>query len=732
MMHRREFVALAATGAGGLVLATCVGRRAGRPDGSSAWQAGAFLRIGRDGGVTVTVARAEMGQGSRTALAMLVAEELDADWRRITVEQGDLDARYGDQFAGGSAVVRTSWIPLRKAGAAARAMLVAAAAGRWGVPAAECTTEAGEVRHGVKGRLVYGELVDSARALPVPADPPLKQPAGFRVIGTERPSLDHPAIVTGAIPFGIDVRVPGLRFASIERSPVFGGRVRRVDDARARGMPGVRAVVVIDADAVPFFGDNNPRMANGVAVIADSTWTAMQARRALVVEWDERGGAREGTAAMRATAMALASQPDRWSTTRGAEPAAALAAAARRLEAVYETPLLAHAPMEPMNCTALVRNGRCEVWAPCQNPDYVGVAARVITGFGRDRVTVHVTRMGGAFGRRFYADYAGEAVYLAKALGEPVQVVWAREDDFRHDFLRPAGYHLLRAGLDRAGRVTAWEHRLFNASRSDFLDAPPPDGRRRNPGELSADDYPAVLAPAFRYGYSPIDSKIPRGQWRAVENSSNVFVTQSFMDELAHAAGADPLAFRLALLGSATTRTDPRSAYDPARLLEVLRLAADRAGWSRRPGAGRGRGIAAAWADETYMAHVIEVTVSPDKGVRVDRVVSAVDCGLVVHPAGARAQIEGSVVMGLSAAFREGITVTGGRVDQANFDTYRLLRLHEAPPIEIHFVTGATNVGGLGEPALPPVAPALTNAIFAATGIRVRRLPIALDGFHAT
>jgi isoquinoline 1-oxidoreductase beta subunit len=729
-MHRRQFVALVASGTGTLVLAACIGRRP-PSEGARAWQAGAFLRIDRDGKVTLTVARAEMGQGSRTALALLVAEELDSDWNTVSVEQGDLDAKYGDQFAGGSAVVRTSWIPLRKAGAAARAMLVAAAAERWRVPAAECTTQAGAVRHPGKGRIGYGELVDAAREIPVPPDPPLKPAASFRLIGAEHSNLDHAGIVTGSIRFGIDTRVPGQLFASIERAPLFGGRVRSVDDAKARAMPGVRAVVTIDADEVPFFGDNNPGMANGVAVVADSTWAAMQARRTLVVEWDDRGGASEGTERMRTEAKVLASRPDRWSTTRGTDVATAVAAAARRVEAVYETPLLAHAPMEPMNCTALVQDGRCEVWAPSQNPEYVGVAARLITGFHPDRITVHVTRMGGAFGRRFYADFAAEAIYLAHRLQAPVQVVWTREDDLSHDFYRPAGYHLLQAGLDGSGRVTAWEHRLFNASRSAFLDAPPATGGPRNPGELSSDDYPAVLAPAFRYGYSPITSKIPRGQWRAVENSSNVFVTQSFMDELAHAAGADPLVFRLALLGSATTRTNPRSTYDPDRLLAVLRLAADQAGWGRPLTAGQGRGIAASWANETYVAHVVNVTVSDDKGVRVDRVVSAVDCGLVVHQGGARAQVEGSVVMGLSTALREGITVTGGRVDQPNFGAYPILRLREAPPIDVHFVGGGANVGGLGEPALPPVAPAFTNAIFAATGFRIRRLPIRLDGFHA-
>lgn len=728
-MYRRQFLITIASASGALALGCAPARRgttAGPPLTPSA-----FLRIDPDGAVTVTVARAEMGQGSRTALALLVAEELDADWSRVRVEQGDLDPRYGDQFAGGSAVVRTSWEPLRGAGAAARAMLVSAAAARWGVPVAECRTENGEVRHAAKGRLGYGELVGEARLLPVPAKPELKTPQAFRLIGKGRPNVDHPAIVTGAIAFGTDTRVPGMLYAVIARAPVFGARVAKLDDAKARAMPGVRDVVVLDADALPDFGENNPKPANGVAVIATSTWAALQAREALSIEWDERGGRDEGTAVMRARAEALAKRKDRFVTMVGTDVGAALARSAHRLEAVYETPLLAHAQMEPMNCTASVTGARCEVWAPTQNPEYVRTIGHLVTGLAPGQITVHVTRMGGAFGRRFYADYAAEAILVSKAARAPVQVMWTREDDLGHGFYRPAGYHLLRGGLDGAGKITAWEHRLFSASRGHYLKWQAPKGKELNPGELSRDDYPAVLAPAFRFGYTPIDSKIPRGQWRAVENSGNVFVTQSFQDELAHAAGADPLAFRLALLEATAGPPPSRGAYDAARLRRVLRLAAEKAGWDHPFGTGRGRGIAGCFANQSYVAHVVEVTLTGPTRVRVDRVVAVVDCGVVVNPSGARAQIEGSVLQGLSTAFREQITVSNGQVDQRNFDTYALLRFREAPPIEVYFIDGPGNLGGLGEPGLPPAAPALTNAIFAASGTRLRRLPISLDGFHA-
>jgi len=732
-MQRRHFLQVVGAGAGALILGLAPASRGGSRRRADPFVPNAFVRVNADGTVTVTVARAEMGQGSRTALALLVAEELDADWARVRVVQGDLDSRYGDQFAGGSAVVRTSWEPLRQAGAVARAMLLAAAAARWNVAAGECHTADGAVHHATRGRLLYGDLVEDAARLPVPAEVRLKPREEFRLIGQGRPNLDHPQIVAGRMAFGSDTRLPGMLYAVVERAPVFGAAVRRVDETKARAVRGVRAVVSIDADRIPEFGENNPRPANGVAVIADSTWAALRGRQALMIEWDERGGREEGTAAMRAACEQLAGGQDRWVTARGEAIDTGLQRAARRVEATYEVPLLAHAPMEPMNCTAWLRDGRCEVWAPTQNPEYVGVAAQQITGLAPAQITVHVTRMGGAFGRRFYADYAAEAIYLARASGAPVQVLWTREDDLGHDLYRPAGYHRLRAGVDQSGAIVAWEHRLWNASRGHYLGWTPPPGRELNPGELSPDDYPVVLGPAFRYAYTPLSSRIPRGQWRAVENSANVFVIQGFLDELAHAAQLDPLAFQLAVLDRNRELLVRDSRYDAGRLAAVLRAAAERAGWSRPLPAGSGRGIAGCFANNSYVAEVVEVTVSPSRDVHVQRVVAVVDCGQVVNPGGARAQVEGSVLQGLSAAFREEITVTAGRVDQRNFDQYPLLRLAEAPPIDVHFIVSAGapgGLGGLGEPALPPVAPALANAIFAASGQRVRRLPLSTSGFR--
>ena len=732
-VNRREFLTVGLSAVGGLVIGTRLplpspaagrGRRA-------AYAPNAFVRVEPNGDVVVVVPRPEMGQGSRTVIAMLVAEELEAEWERVRVEQADLDEkRYGPQYAGGSAVVRTSWTPLRKAGAAARMVLVRAAAERWAVDAATCVAERGQVRHQGSGRMLsYGALAGSAATLAAPLEIPLKTRRDFRIIGTRRRGLDVPAIVTGRMTYGIDVRVPGMLFASIERSPVFGGRVQRLDDTAARLVPGVRAIISVDADAVPEFEENSPKMPNGVAVLADTTWAAMQGRRALAIEWDGRGGEVESTAAMRERAAVIADGAPRVVRRDDGHFDDAYATAATRLDAVYEVPLLAHAPMEPMNATARLDGQRLEIWAGTQNPQGARNAAAIAARVAPNDVTVHVVRMGGAFGRRFYADFVAEAAYLAKASGRPVQVVWTREDDMRHGFYRPAGYHRMRAGLDAQGRIVAWSQHLVNASRGHYLRWSPGPNQTElvDPGELEPYDLPASVTPNMRVSYTAIQSRIPRGQWRAVEPSATVFVTQSMLDELAHAAGRDPLAFQLALLEPARQLPFYDGQYDTGRLAAVFRIAARHGDWGKPLPTRQGRGIAGSYSNGAYVAHVAEVEVAPNGDVRVKRVVTAADCGFVVNPSGAAAQVEGAVIYGLSAALGQEITVEKGRVVQSNFHDFPALRLREAPKMEIHFVTTAEDVPhGMGEGALPSIAPAVTHAIFAATGRRVRALPVRL------
>ena len=727
-VSRREFFSVGLTALGGLAIGVRVAPGRGVAT-AKAFAPNAFVRIEPSGEVVVIVPRPEMGQGSRTAIAMLVAEELGADWQRVRVEQADLDEeRYGPQYAGGSAVVRTSWTPLRQAGAAARMMLVEAAASQWKVDATECVAEAGRVGHAATGRTAtYQSLAAAAAARPAPTKVALKPAREFRIVGTPRRGVDVPAIVRGRMTYGIDVRVPGMLFASIERSPVFGGRIARVDDVKARAVPGVRAVIPVDADSLPEFEENSPKMPNGVAVLADSTWAAMQGRRALSVEWDTRGGETESTAAMRTRAEALAVGAPRVVRRDDGRFDEAFAAAAKQLQAVYDVPLLAHAPMEPLNCTARLDGRRLEIWAGTQNPQGARRAAAAAAGVLPNEVTIHVVRMGGGFGRRFYADDVAEAAYLAKASGRPVQVVWTREDEIRHGFYRPAGYHLMRAGLDAGGKLVAWSQHLVNASRGHYLRWSPEPNQTElvDPGELEPYDLPASVVPNARIGYTAIQSKIPRGQWRAVEPSATVFVTQSMLDELAHLAGRDSLQFQLALLEPARQLPFYEGHYDTGRLAAVLRLAAERGDWTKPMPAGHGRGIAGSYSNGAYVAHVAEVEVAPNGEVRVHRVVTAVDCGLVVNPSGAAAQVEGAIIFGLSAALRQKITVDGGRVVQSNFHDYPVLRLAEAPRMDVHFVRGSEEIPhGIGEGALPSIAPAVTNAIFAASGKRVRRLPV--------
>ncbi|HWZ61804.1 MAG TPA: molybdopterin cofactor-binding domain-containing protein [Steroidobacteraceae bacterium] len=731
-LSRREFFR-ATLATGSLVVFPTFGLA---PKTASRFEPNAFVRIDPDGQVTIRVARPELGQGVHTSLPMIVAEELDVDWTQIRIEPAlGIDRNvYGDQYAGGSQSVRNGWEPLRRAGAIARAMLVQAAARRWHVQASECRTAHGAVIHEPSKRhLPYGALAARAASLPVPKDVPPKKANQYHFIG--RPMLQRATadIVTGAQVFGLDTRLPGMRYASIEHAPVLGARVVAVDESAARSIAGVRDVVTVNADALPGFGDNNPRPANGVAVIADSTWSALKGRRALKVTWSE-GAVEEDTEQRRTECHKLSAGPPQRVVRSDGDVERAFGLATRTLEAVYEVPLLAHVPMEPMNCVADVRADRCDVWAPTQNPAAARSVAAAICGLPVESVTVHTRRCGGGFGRRFYADYVAEATVLSRAAGKPVQVMWTREDDVRHDYFRPASCHQMRAALDSRGELVAWTQHLVQAQRGDFLQWAPPAGETRLPAgdEIGDYDFPAGYVPNLRLMASAIrDCPVPLGQWRSVDEFSNVFVYQSFIDELAHLAGRDPLDYRLEIIGAPRPLPYGRATYDCGRLRKVFELAAERSSWGSSLPSGGGRGIAGCYANHAYVAVAAEVEVSDERRVRVRRLVMAADIGTVINPLGAIAQIEGSAVFALSAALKEEITIVHGRVAQGNFDDFDVLRMADMPHIEVHLVPSTEPPLGIGEPAVPPVAPAVTNAIFAASGVRVRRLPIRVADFRA-
>ena len=685
-VNRREFLATGAAAGAGLL----IGFRLPAWDRAAApqpFKPNAWIEIRPDGAVTIWTGRSEMGQGVKTAMPMIVAEELEADWTQVRVAQADADPAYGDQFTVGSRSVRSGFEPLRQAGAAAREMLIGAAALTWNVPRDACRARNGSVEHVATGRrLGYGELAARAATLPVPTDPPLKPHSEFRILGTRVPRVDTADKVDGAAVFGLDVRVPGMVYAAVARCPVFGGRVKSYDPAPALAVPGVRRVVQISS---------------GVAVVADRTWAAFQGKQALKIEWDEGSAAQWSSDGIwRAFAAAAERSGEEVRAVGNVEEG--LKGAARTVDAVYQAPYLAHACMEPMNCTAHVRDHACEIWAPTQNPQGIARAAAKLTGLSLAAVTVHVTYLGGGFGRRGGPmDYATEAVELAKQIDAPVQVVWTREDDIQNAVYRPATYNVLRAGLDAQGAPVAWSHRLAGPAGGTFL-------LTRGADELI---YPV---PHFRLERLTEDVGVPIAPWRGVGPSQNGWVVESFVDELAHAAGKDAYAYRRALIANA----------NQPRLIHVLDLAAERAGWASSPPAGRSRGIALWQFGDTFLSQVAEVSVAADGAVRVHRVVCAIDCGVVVNPAGVEAQVQSAIIYGLTAALYGEITIERGRVVQSNFNDYRMLGLAETPEIEVHLVPSDAPPGGVGEAGLPPIAPAVCNAIFAATGKRIRKLPI--------
>jgi isoquinoline 1-oxidoreductase subunit beta len=698
---------------------------------SGAFSPNAWLEISSEGEIKIWCGKSEVGQGVRTSLPMIVAEELCCDWRRVQILQADLDPKYGEQLTGGSGSVRDSYQNLRKAGAAAREMLVSAAAARWNVPHSECRAESSVVTHEpTKHKLAFEQLLAAASSIQPPADPPLKNPSDFALIGKPTRRTDTKLKITGAAQFGIDTRIPGMLVASVERCPVYGGTPRRFNTDEVKSVPHVRAVFEVkSAHLTHQFGDTSgPGSRNyscaGVAVVADSTWAAMQARKLLKVEWNEPPDASESSASLREKMLRLASEPGAVIRNDG-DFEKVHAAAAKKIEAIYEVPFLAHATMEPVNCTAHVRGDSCELWAPTQIPGAAAESVAQALSIPRERVKVHVTFIGGGFGRRLIQDYAVEAALISRDAGAPVQVIWSREDDIRHDFYRPAACHVLQAGLDSQGRLVSWRHRGSSPSIDTFY-----NGTGISPqaaAQVESLDFPALFIPNFRLEFAVAESVMPIGYWRSVSASGNQFVLSSFFDECAHAAGRDPLEFLLAALGPARKiPVGSEGTVDVGRRRRVVELAAEKSDWHKPLSVGRGRGIAAAFGWGSYVAQVAEVTCDTKNGTaRVDRVVCAVDCGTAINPLGVKAQMEGAINFGLSQTLKSAITVTAGRVDQSNFHDYEVLRMSDAPPvIEVHIVPSAEPPGGCGEPGVPAVAPAVCNAIFAAIGKRIRRLPI--------
>jgi isoquinoline 1-oxidoreductase beta subunit len=728
-ISRRQLLKLCVMSSTGLMLGVrLVSRASAAVDENSVLHP--LVQIASDGGILLFAQNPEMGQGVKTSLPMILAEELDVRLQDVVVRQADWLPGQDLQFSGGSLSIRLNYQAMREAGAAARQMLMQAAAARWALPLETLVTDNGKVRDASGDHAAtYSELAADAARLPVPTDVQLKLPSAFRVIGKSHSDVDIKAMVTGNTQFGADLQLPGMLYAVIRHSPVSDGQVASFKDDAALAVAGVRAVHALSNEkhGGRIIQPNSPNFVSGVAVLAANTWAAMQGARALEVQWRNPSKLDDTVSLYEQFHAGLDAEAVQ--VRRDGNPAGLIDSDAKVFEAVYQVPLLPHAPMEPMNCTARYADGKVEIWAPTQNPG--GLAEVVARAMGisqevvKEQVVVHVMRSGGAFGRRYYSDFAIEAALLARKSGRPVKVVWSRQDDMRHGYFRPAGVHRIRASVDGERRISAWQHTLAGHSRAAYLEREDP------PWDTELDQYtfPAGFVENLLLEHVFVPSRIPLGQWRGIAPSANIFVAGSAIDELAHRAGEDPVIFLLRLIGEEeAVRITDRFSLDTARLRAVIHKVVEAADWRQPLGWGdeqtrHGRGIAACYDQGSWVAEVAEVSISDGK-LKVDRVVAAVDCGRLINPQGAAAQVEGAILDGLSTALMGEITVRDGVVEQSNFHDYRLLRIDQAPEIEVHFIASENEPRGLGEPPLPPLAPAVCNAIFAATGKRIRRLPL--------
>lgn len=723
MNSRRFFLKVSILSGGGMLIggheALAQGPRRGQ---QAPLDPNAFVKIAPDGTVTLTGKNPEMGQGIKTALPMILAEELDLDWKRVRVVQGDLDeVKFGSQSAGGSRSTPNNWDLLRQVGATARLMLLQAAASTWNVPVSELTTELGVVHHKASGkRVTYGEIASKAAALPMPAPSEVKpkDPKDYKIIGRSMATIDLPAMVTGKPIYSIDFKLPGMLFAVYEKCPVFGGKAISANLDEIRKMPRIKHAFIVEGN-----GDITS-LASGVAIVAEKWWYANEARKKLKVVWEEGPNVSHTSVGYNTKAAEHFASKPAFAIRKDGDVEAAIAAGAKKVEAKYQYPFISHAQMEPGNCAARFVDGKLEVWAPSQTPGRGLQMASSALGIKPADVTIHQLRTGGGFGRRLANDYLVEAAWIAKQIpGTPIKLLWTREDDMRHDFYRPGGYQHMRGAVDASGKIVGWhDHFVSFGEGEKFVSS----------SNIGTGDFPANFVPNFAVEATLIPTKVPTGPLRAPRSNSLAWVIHSFIDELAHAAGKDPVQFRLDLLGEPRVVGKGMESYDAGRMRACLEKVAEVSGWGKRKlPKGTGLGVGFHYSHSGYFAEVAEVTVDAQKRVKVNKVWAVGDVGSqIIHPSSAKNQVEGAIIDGMSEMMNQEITFDRGRTVQTNFHQHQMVRMKQAPPeIEVHFIKSNNSPTGLGEPPLPPLLPAVANAIFAASGIRVRSLPMAKEGF---
>jgi isoquinoline 1-oxidoreductase beta subunit len=740
-VDRRQFLRASALVGGGVLLATYIEpvaaaseRLAGAaPEPAADFLPNAFIRITPDGTITIIAKNPEIGQGVRTMLPMIIADELDADWSKVKIEQADLDTtKFQRQSAGGSTATPTNWMPMRRVGAAARAMLVSAAAQTWGVAESELTTGNSTVVHqGSNRKIGYGELAAKAATLTPPEleSVKLKDPKDFTIIGKGMPGVDNHKIVTGKPLFGIDVTVPGMVYAVFEKAPVFAAKVKSANLDEIKKEPGVKHAFVVEG------GAQLQGLLGGVAIVADTWWAAKSARSKLKIVWEDHPTTQQSSKGFDAQAAELSKKPPMRTLRKDGDVEAAFGGGNKVVESGYFYPFISHAPLEPQNCTAHFKDGKLEIWSQSQTPEGGRALCAQTLGLKDTDITIHMIRSGGGFGRRLNNDYMVEAAWIAKEIGVPVKLLWTREDDIQHDFYRPAGYHFFKGAVDPSGKLVAWRNHFVSfGDPARMAAAPQPNSPLpfASSAGIGATEFPARFIPNFSLDASVMPLGVPTGALRAPGSNGIAFATQSFIDELAAAAGKDPLQFRLDILSNTPITQDPGPAgappgFEAARMRGVLELVREKSGWGKTTlPKGTGMGCAFHFSHRGYFAEVVQATVGKDGSVKVDKVWVAGDVGSqIINPLNAENQVQGAVLDGIGEALGQEITIEGGKTVQTNFNTFPLLRLRQAPPVEVSFKITDNPPTGLGEPALPPVVPALCSAIFAVTGKRIRSLPIS-------